>query len=160
MIIQLDLTGEFRKEIIVRSVTVQASSDTIYAPPTLSLICKQGLFANSMGYFVFQTGSYSILDWGKGYEDLYSSSCTLGINCKLSKTAYDVAVTAGSAASQVRVSVVQPIVQGVKGTFQVSISTSSGIKSSILATKRITKLTKLSMGVEVATSTGITFQIR
>lgn len=113
-----------------------------------------------MGYFVFQTGSYSIFDWGKGYEDLYSSSCTLGINSKVSKTGYDVAVTAGSAASQIRVSVVQPIVKGVKGTLQLALSTNSGIKSSFFATKRITKLTKITMGVEVATSMGVTFQLR
>ena len=113
-----------------------------------------------VGYFVYQTGSFSIWKWGEGYEGMYSSSCTLGMNFKLSKTAYDAAVTAGSAASQIRITIVQPIMKGVKGTFQASLSTSYGFKSSFLATKRITKLIKLSMGVEVATSVGVTFQLR
>jgi DnaJ family protein C protein 11 len=76
------------------------------------------------------------------------------------KTAYDVAVTAGTAASQLRLSVVQPVVKGVKGTFQISLSTASGMKSSFLVTKRITKLTKITMGVQVATAMGVTFQLR
>ena len=136
------------------------NSDSIYYPPNLSLVLKQGLSSDMMGYFVFRTGSYSIFDWGKGYEDIHGSSCTLGINRKLSKSAYDAKVTAGSAASQINFSIVQPVAKGVKGTFQVSMSTAHGFKSSVLATKRITKGTKLSFGIEVAQAMGVTLQLR
>jgi DnaJ family protein C protein 11 len=68
-------------------------------------------------------------------------------------------VTAGTADSKLRLSAVQPVGRGVKGTFQVSLSTASGIKSSFLLTKRITKLSKITMGVEVATSIGVTFRL-
>lgn len=142
------------------SVVLNASAETIYMPPRISVVGVRHFNAHNTGSITLSPGSYSLGSWGEGYEGLYDGSCTLAWHKFRAKDQISAILTAGTAESSASANYICSLGSDYRAKISCGFSNRRGLTSLIYASRRATRHLRVGCGVEFAAVTGTTFVLR
>ncbi|KAL2920011.1 hypothetical protein HK105_200077 [Polyrhizophydium stewartii] len=142
-------------------MTVAGSSSSIYCPPDLKLVVGRRVTANSTGYLTYSPGLFRIGSWGPDDpRDIGNSSCALGIVHSVQKRQWSCDIEAGILESHITVAHTRVVPGHIRARFEVTTSTSGGIRISVSGDRRVDRNTRVGMGVTCGAIGGVTLRFR
>jgi DnaJ family protein C protein 11 len=108
----------------------------------------------------YRTGEYVLGPWGSEEEIRDRSACALGLVRKDEKSQWSVDLSLGESMSSISVGYFRLLSYGVRTRAGLTLTTSTGLGVSLSADRKVTKHSRLGMGVETSTLGGVTFRLR
>jgi DnaJ family protein C protein 11 len=136
------------------------SSNTLRAPPRLSILLGNNITQNLTMNVGCESGSFAIGSWGEEELGLYDNAFICGIVKRSGRDFFNTNVRIGSQESHVALEYSTPLTKQIRGKLALALSNRSGVSTTVSASRKITKNIRLGLGLEIATMEGVTFQIR
>ncbi|KAI8820842.1 uncharacterized protein EV422DRAFT_530422 [Fimicolochytrium jonesii] len=143
-------------------VTVIATSTTLSAPPTLITSLGRKLTKTTTGSITFHTGEFALLSWGKNQDLHQQPATTLSLNRRspTSTNTWSLDLHAGLASSHISLGYFRTLQRTIRARASLALSTTAGLQASLSADKKLTKYTRLGLGVDCASLGGVTFRVK
>ncbi|KAJ3300834.1 hypothetical protein HK104_000027 [Borealophlyctis nickersoniae] len=141
--------------------TVTAYATTVETPPPLVMVLGRRLTEATTGFMTFKTGNYTLGPWGAtmgGYHE--RSSCSLGMFRQAHRSQWNAEVQAGLQQSHINLSYFRMLPKGVKARASVVLSTSMGLQVGLSGEKKVSKHSRLEIGVTCGAAGGTSLRIR
>ncbi|KAJ1530047.1 hypothetical protein HK096_008754, partial [Nowakowskiella sp. JEL0078] len=146
-------------------INVHATATSLTNPPPLTFVLGRRLAPSLTGFLTFKTGSYTLeslfgLSTGES-ESSDQSACSLGILKNSEKSQWSVDVQAGLGESHISGGYFRSFwKRNVRLRISVGLSTQIGLTVSLAGDKKVSKHTKVGMGVDCAAMGGVSFKLR
>ena len=124
------------------------------------MVFSRPLYEKTGAYIALNSGSFAIGDWGAGIQEMYGSSCAIGLAHQIRSGLINAEIQTGTSMSQISLTVARPITRAIQGRVSCALSTASGVTTTALASRKVSKLTKVHMGVEFASQQGVSLLIK
>jgi len=142
-------------------ITSTVTASTIAAPPTFNIVAGRQIATHYTGMISYNSGFYTIGKWGRKpgpHGD--SSSVTLTLIRNKSSTNIQGSITVGLMESHVRFSYMKNLSKYFKLKIHAILSTMSGGNFGVSVDKKVTKFSRLGLGLNCSSAIGFTVQIR
>ncbi|RHZ76473.1 hypothetical protein Glove_197g58 [Diversispora epigaea] len=143
-------------------LTVTSHSHTIYSPPSLFFTGGRRLGARISGYLTYKTGAWNLGPWGR--HGLFSrrdkSAVAIGLNSNKERSGYAFEIQTGLAESHVTANYNRKLLDNYHVKGATTLSTSSGLTTTILGERKVTENTKIALAIEFGIPSGILFRCR
>ncbi|TPX60781.1 hypothetical protein SpCBS45565_g07404 [Spizellomyces sp. 'palustris'] len=140
--------------------TITATSQTISGPPTLIGVLGRRITTKTTGYLTYRTGEWQLGPWGADQDFRERSACSLGVMRQVERGQWNVDVQVGVAHSHISMSYFKVLPRSIRGRFSLTLSTLLGAQASIAGDKKITKYSRIGLGVDCASMGGVTFRLK
>nr|KAJ3422411.1 hypothetical protein HK105_008188 [Polyrhizophydium stewartii] len=158
-----DLLPDLRRAIVTHSweVTAVVSQKPSAQFKLVRNFSSDRVTANSTGYLTYSPGLFRIGSWGPDDpRDIGNSSCALGIVHSVQKRQWSCDIEAGILESHITVAHTRVVPGHIRARFEVTTSTSGGIRISVSGDRRVDRNTRVGMGVTCGAIGGVTLRFR
>ncbi|KAJ3016452.1 hypothetical protein HKX48_004027 [Thoreauomyces humboldtii] len=140
--------------------TLAASSTTLAAPPTLVASLGRKLSSTFTGYLTFHSGDWQLGPWGANQDFHQRSACSVGLMRRVDRVQWNTDIQAGIASSHVSFTYFSTLPRSIRARASVVLSTTMGMQCSLAADKKVTKYTRIGLGVDAAQMGGVTLRMK
>ncbi|KAJ3328550.1 hypothetical protein HDU76_009751 [Blyttiomyces sp. JEL0837] len=140
--------------------TVSTTISTLATPPPITAVLGRRLTESTTGYITYRTGDYVLGPWGSPDYARERSSCAIGAVRRDEKSQFSVDLSVGLAHSSASLGYFRVVGWGVRARCGVAASTAAGLSITASADRKVSKHSRLGMGVEATNVGGVTFRLR
>lgn len=108
----------------------------------------------------YRSGEWQLGPWGADQDFRDRSSCSIGVMRQAERSQWNVDVQVGVSQSHISVSYFRVLPKNVRGRASLTMSTALGLQASLAGDKKITKHSRLGLGVDCASLGGVTFRVK
>ncbi|CAG8520921.1 5444_t:CDS:10 [Diversispora eburnea] len=143
-------------------LSVTSHSHTIYSPPSLFFTGGRRLGTHISGYLTYKTGAWSLGPWGRqgSFSRRDKSAVAIGLNSTKEKSGYAFEIQTGLVESHITANYNRKLLSNYHVKGATTLSTSSGLTTTILGERKVTDNTKVALAIEFGIPSGILFRCR
>ncbi|KAJ3414219.1 hypothetical protein HDV05_006836 [Chytridiales sp. JEL 0842] len=140
--------------------TVSATISTPSMPPPLTFVLGRRLTNATTGYITYRTGDFTLGPWGDPEDVRDRSACALGLVTRGESSQWSVELSLGESASSLGIGYFRLIGWGIRARAGVNIATGTGVGVSLAVDRKVSKHSRIGMGVESSMLGGVSLRLR
>ncbi|KAI7865902.1 hypothetical protein BDF14DRAFT_1875404 [Spinellus fusiger] len=140
-------------------VNTTVNSQSLEAPPVLSVTMGRRLFTSTTGYLTYNTGEWALGPWGT-FDGQEKSSVTVGMASAHKQGNYSMELQTGLQASHIAGEYSHKLPNRVRLQFSSSLSSATGISVSLGSGHKITEHVQCGMTLECGLYSGVMVKLR
>ncbi|ORX50062.1 DnaJ-domain-containing protein [Piromyces finnis] len=141
-------------------ITSTATMSTVDAPPNFTFVAGRQISPNYTGMISYNTGHYSLGQWGKKQKPGEASSVTLTLIRRKGKTNIQGSVTVGLMESHIRLSYAKSLTKHLRLKLHALLSSFSGGNFGVAFDRKVTKFSGVGFGLNCSSIAGFSVQLR